>query len=203
MERLDGESLGALWPVLDNAEKSTICGKLKDIFTTIRKIPIPQPQFYGSVERGPVPHHLFYSADSDSAICGPFKSESGFNAALVRRLRVIWATKEKHSFKADFYHRNLDAILYGHKPTCSHSDLQPKNIIVRRVQTQAGLASESFEVALIDWEEAGWYPSYWEYSSVFVAFEWRDDWPERLEQIVDPWPSEAAALRMLYQDLWF
>ncbi|KAH6704235.1 kinase-like domain-containing protein [Leptodontidium sp. 2 PMI_412] len=203
MERLDGESLEAMWPVLDDDEKSTVCDKLKDVFATIRKIPMPYPNFYGSVEKGPMPHHLFHSADADPAICGPFDSESEFNAALVRRLRAIWAENGKHSFKADFYERNLDAMLKGHEPRFSHSDLQPKNILVRRVQSQAGLASKCFEVALIDWEEAGWYPSYWEYSSLFVAFEWRDDWPERLEQIVDPWPSEAAALRMLYQDLWF
>jgi aminoglycoside phosphotransferase (APT) family kinase protein len=203
MERLDGESLEAMWRVLDNDEKSAVCGKLKEVFATIRKIPVPYPNFYGSVERGPVPHHLFYSADADPAIRGPFDSESEFNTALVRRLREIWAMNDKHSFKADFYERNLDAMLKGHEPMFSHSDLQPKNILVRRVHSQTGLASKSFEVALVDWEEAGWYPSYWEYSCVFIGFEWLDDWPERLEQIVDPWPSEAATLRMLYQDLWF
>ncbi|KAI9054523.1 hypothetical protein LZ554_001679 [Drepanopeziza brunnea f. sp. 'monogermtubi'] len=103
MERLDAETLEALWPVLDKAEKSIVCGRLKDVFTTIRRIPIPQSQFYGSVERSPVPHHLFYSPDSDSAICGPFESESRLNAALVRKLRAIWAENKKHSFKADFY----------------------------------------------------------------------------------------------------
>ncbi|KAL5315722.1 hypothetical protein ACEPPN_016592 [Leptodophora sp. 'Broadleaf-Isolate-01'] len=149
MERLDGESLETMWPVLDNDEKSTVCGKLKDVFAAIFRIPMPYPNFYGSVERGPVPHHLFHSADGDKAICGPFGSEKEFNAALVRRLRAIWAANGEHSFKADFYERNLNAILKGHEPRFSHSDLQPKNILVRRVQSQAGLASERFEVALI------------------------------------------------------
>jgi aminoglycoside phosphotransferase (APT) family kinase protein len=160
MERLDGESLEVMWPVLDTDEKSAVCGKLKDVFTAIRKIPIP----YGSVGKGPVPHHVFHSADTEPVICAPFDSGSKFNAALVRRLRAIWAANEKHSFKADFYERNLDAMLKGHEPRFSHSDLQPKNILGRRVG-QTGLTSKCFEVALIDWEEAGWYPSYWEYSS--------------------------------------
>lgn len=201
MERLNGGSLEVMWPELDEDEKSAICGKLKDVFAAIRKI--PPPSFYGTVDKGPVPHHLFHSAKGDPAICGPFDSESEFNAALVKKLRVIWAANLKHSFKADFYERNLDAVLKGHEPAFSHSDLQQKNILVRRIQAKAGLASKCFEVAIIDWEEAGWYPSYWEYSAVFVAFEWGNDWPERLEQIVDHWPSEAAALRMLYQDIWF
>ena len=93
-------------------------------------------------------------------------------------------------------------MLSGHEPVLSHSDLQRKNILVRRVQDQQNLGSTCFEVSVIDWEEAGWYPSYWEYSVLFIAFQWDDDWPKRLEQIVDPWPSEAAILRILYQDLW-
>ena len=201
MERLEGESLEAVWPALDEDEKSAICGTLKDVFGAIRKV-LP-PRFYGSIERGPVPHHLFYSAEGDTAVCGPFDSEHEFNAGLVKRLRAIWAANGRHSFKADFYERSLDAVLRGHEPVFSHSDLQRKNILVRPAQAQASLACKRFEVAVIDWEEAGWYPSYWEYSAVFVAFEWSDDWPKRLEQIVDPWPSEAAVLRMLYQDLWF
>lgn len=63
---------------------------------------------------------------------------------------------------------------------------------------KSGSATKQFEVALIDWEDAGWYPSYWEYCAIFVAFDWQDDWPERLEGILDPWPSEATMLRMLY-----
>jgi hypothetical protein len=201
MERLEGELLEAVWPTLGEDEKSAICDALKDVVGAIRKV--HHPGFYGSVGRGPVPYHLFHSAEGDTAICGPFNSESEFNAGFVGRLRAIWATNMRHSFKADFYERRLDTMLRGHEPVFSHSDLQRKNVLVRRVQDQQNLGSTCFEVAVIDWEEAGWYPSYWEYSVVFVAFEWDDDWPERLEQIVDPWPSEGAILRMLYQDLWF
>jgi hypothetical protein len=60
MERLTGRSLE--WPTLDEDEKSAICSKLKDAFAAIRKI--RHPGFYGSVEKGPVPHHLFHSAEA-------------------------------------------------------------------------------------------------------------------------------------------
>lgn len=76
MEQLDGESLGALWPVFDNNEKSH--------------------HFYGSVEKGPAPHHLFHKADTNPAICGPFDSESEFDAVLAKRIRAIWAVNGKH-----------------------------------------------------------------------------------------------------------
>ncbi|BDD57420.1 hypothetical protein MAP00_002783 [Monascus purpureus] len=203
MERIQGESLEAIWHMLGEDAKSTICSKIRTLFDTIRSV--PSPGYYGSVDKGPVPHHLFHSPESDGTICGPFHSEYDFNKGLVKRLRSIWAANGRHSHKADFYERNLDSVFSNHKPVFSHSDLQRKNILVRRVslETSSGLPTESFEVALIDWEDAGWYPCYWEYCVIFVAFNWQDDWLMRAEEILHPWPSEAAMLRMLYQDLWF
>jgi hypothetical protein len=57
--------------------------------------------------------------------------------------------------------------------------------------------------AVVDWEDAGWYPSYWEYVGSFVNFVWSDDWPEKFERIVDPCPLEAGLLRLVRQDLEF
>lgn len=201
MQRLSGESLETMWPILDEDGKTTICRKLKEFFATIRRI--PSPGFYGSVERGPMPHHLFHSAEGDGSICGPFTSELELHAAFVKKLRDIWATNGKHSFKADFYEANLDTMLNDHKPVFSHSDLQAKNILVRNTQAQGSSVKNDFEISVVDWEEAGWYPDYWEYAAMFVGFLWTDDWPKRLEQIVDPWPGQAAVLRMLFQDLCF
>ena len=55
--------------------------------------------------------------------------------------------------------------------------------------------------AVVDWEDAGWYPSYWEYASAFVDFVWDDDWPEKFERIVEPCPLEAGLLRFVRQDI--
>jgi thiamine kinase-like enzyme len=88
-------------------------------------------------------------------------------------------------------------------PVFSHSDLQAKNILVHNTQAQGSSVKNDFEISVVNWEEAGWYPDYWEYAAMFVGFLWTDDWLKRLEQIVDPWPGQAAVLRMLFQDLCF
>jgi hypothetical protein len=152
------------------------------------------------MDKGPLPHHLFHGPQGDGAICGPFSAEHDLSAGLVERLRAIWAANGRHNFKAHFYQRNLDPVLLnGHRPVLSHLDPQRNNFLVRRIELQPGsnVAGKQFDVALVYWEDAGWYPSSWEYSAVFVAFGWGDAWPKRLEEIVDPWPSEAAMLRML------
>jgi hypothetical protein len=195
MERLPGEPLEALWPSLKEEEKTAICNKLRDAFDSLRKL--PSPGYYGGIGRTRIPDHLFNDREGDKAICGPFNSGTEFTAGLVLKLsRISEANHGYLNFKVDFYRRHLDTMLSEHAPIFSHGDLQRKNILVRQVGT-------SFEVGLVDWEAAGWYPSYWEYSILFTSIQWKDDWPERLEQIIDPWPSEAAVLKGIHQDIWF
>jgi hypothetical protein len=191
MERLQGQTLESLWPGLAEDEKSQVCAELKKAVDALREI--PAPGFYGGVGRTCVPCHLFWDREQNKEICGPFDSEAGFNAGLVKKLRSIDEMNAGYmTSKVDYYERHVDAMLTQHAPVFTHLDLQRKNIMVSRRSEKA-----------FDWEDAGWYPSYWEYSINFATMQWSDDWPGRLEQAVAPWPVEAAVLRMLYQDLWF
>ncbi|KAF2762717.1 hypothetical protein EJ05DRAFT_534213 [Pseudovirgaria hyperparasitica] len=195
MQRMPGETLDSLWPGLSEFEKSEVCTKLKELFTLIRDI--PAPPLYGSVDGSRFDHYLFYSRERDREICGPFDSEEQFNGALVKRLRFDWARMGRHSFRADFYERNLGKTLAGHRPVFSHSDLQRKNVVVLRD------ASRGFEVSLIDFEEAGWFPTYWEYFTALQGVSWDDDWAEQIEKILDPWINEAVLMAMVHKDLIF
>jgi aminoglycoside phosphotransferase (APT) family kinase protein len=195
MQRMPGEPLDQLWPTLTEIEKSDICAKLKALFTLIRHI--PAPLLYGSVDKSRFRHHLFHSRDRDREICGPFDSEEQFNAAFVKRLRSDWAKMNQYSFRSDFYERNLGRTLVGHNPVFSHTDLQRKNVIVSRDPSQG------LRVSLIDWEDSGWFPTYWEYFTALQCVQWDDDWSQRVDEILEPWLSEMAVMKMVYKDLIF
>lgn len=93
----------------------------------------------------------------------------------------------------DFFARHLSKTLSGHESVFTHSDFQRKNILI---------ADESPSVvAVVDWESAGWYPSYWGYALCFTYFDWSDDWPEKVEKILEPYIKEAAIMRIVGQDL--
>jgi len=77
---------------------------------------------------------------------------------------------KKHSFQTDLYERNLQRTLVGYKPVFRHSDLQRKKVIVYR-DTSQGLT-----VGLIDWEEAGWLPDFWESFTALQGVQWDNDW---------------------------
>lgn len=99
------------------------------------------------------------------------------------------------------YEKHLSKVLCNHPPTFTHSDLQRKNIIVQEITGHGG--KKDFRVWLVEWEAAGWYPSYWEYFSAFIGVRWDDDWHDQVERIVDTYIIEAAIMKMVYHDLSF
>lgn len=49
---------------------------------------------------------------------------------------------------------------------------------------------------------AGWYPTYWEYCLAAISFRWDDDWPSRVEEVLDPCLVEYPWINMLFHELW-
>lgn len=203
MELVPGAPLDILWQDITEDEKTALTAELRCIFEGMRLAVCPDPAFFGSVDRGPVPDHLFYSMTGDKKITGPFDSEKAFNDALVLQYRTIRDMNGYTNFKTAFYERNIHQAMRGHKPTFTHCDAQRKNIVVDLKGEKDQEKPRSFDVFLVDWEEAGWYPEYWEYFSAFIGLSWNDDWGDRVEEFIPAWPAEAAWMRMVHQDLFF
>ncbi|KAK6350271.1 hypothetical protein TWF696_006506 [Orbilia brochopaga] len=203
MEYLPGETLDSLWPKLTEPEKDSILSKLRHALQQMRALPPPFATIFGSVSGGHIMHHLFAMTDYPPNISGPFDNEHDFIMGLINKVRVdAKDNKSKRlEYLAGFYEKQLLPEFTkneaNHASTFTHSDLQRKNILVR-----FGHDLQYIEISILDWEVAGWYPRYWEYVSAFFGFQW-DDWPEELATILDPWPSETAMMKMLYQTLWF
>lgn len=95
--------------------------------------------------------------------------------------------------KAEFYRRVPPVVLKGHGPVFSHADFQRKNIMIKADGT----------LFIIDWETAGWYPTYWEYTlAMFTCGRWDDDWHVWVARILDEFPNEYARVDMLRRELW-
>jgi thiamine kinase-like enzyme len=114
---------------------------------------------------------------------GPFPSTKAFNdwflaAALRQKPGPEGITGPYREFLSDAGH------IYF-----THADLTLGNIII------SGIPGSQRIVGVIDWEQAGWYPEYWEYCKLFYgveeAHEWRDArWAEK---IVEPFEDEWFA----------
>lgn len=201
MEYIPGISLGMVWPSLTEANKNSIAGQLRCIFDQMRAL--PTPGYYGSVNRGPVPHRYFFSREKDPAITGPFQTEEEFGKAIALRSKIMWSESNIHSFLSDYLARHLPLALRNHPPMFTHGDLYRENVLVKKFVNSVTNEEEYEVAALVDWEAAGWYPSYWEYAHIFPLLQWIDDWPEYVEKILDPLPLEGAMMRVVFTDLEF
>jgi hypothetical protein len=57
---------------------------------------------------------------------------------------------------------------------------------------------------IIDWEESGWYPSFWEYCGAAVIFDHADDWQEFVyEMLSDHCPAELGWMAHHHDSLVF
>jgi hypothetical protein len=201
MEFKPGRQLSELWPSMDDDEILCVAEQLRKIWAQLRSI--PSPAGFGSTTGGPLRHRFFKWREADPRITGPFDVEEDLNRALARKSQKNWEGSGRRGWMSEFFARHLPSALTNHPSVFTHADLQRKNILV--LEVSAGpTESRRLEVsAVVDWEDAGWYPSYWEYAGCFVDFQWADSWPEYVERIIDPYTTEAAVLRLVRQDLDF
>lgn len=108
-----------------------------------------------------------------SKTAGPFQSEADFNKYLITQQRLKSATHE-HSYNIYF----------------SHADLSPSNMLV-----SAGRLS-----GLIDFDYAGFYPEYWDYTKGFFGHFGPDtSWIDLLsESFSDSYLEELEAEQKLW-----
>ena len=129
----------------------------------MRKAQCPWPDFFGGMDGGAIHHYLHYSQHGDRVFLGPFSGEPAFVAGLVGNYRALRERNKHPDCKARFYEKYLARVLQGHRPTLTHGDAQQKNIIVSENTSRPnGQGGRSFDVGLVDWENSGWFPDFWE-----------------------------------------
>ncbi|KAB8215289.1 kinase-like domain-containing protein [Aspergillus novoparasiticus] len=104
------------------------------------------PGYFGNLNRTPYYEGILSTIDHDPSISGLLKClGQGESPHYVRLLR-----------------EPIQRTLRGHKTVFTHADLQPKNVMVEQKGVCEG-GSPDYQITLIDWNLAGWYPEYWDY----------------------------------------
>jgi len=199
MELMPGKDLESFWPHLSEDDKVSISQQLRSIWDRMRSL--PSPGLYCNMTKGPLPFRFFLTLDKNPAINGPFTTAKDFALALALQSKRNWKYNNRKGWISEYFARNLPKVLKDNRSTFSHSDIHRKNILINEISATGDEERKFVVTAVLDWEAAGWYPMYWEYASTFVDMGWWDDWAEKLEIILDSWPSETGMLRMVRQDL--
>jgi hypothetical protein len=149
MSRIPGVPLSRCNQVLSDNDAAQVTAQLQAHITQLRAIP------KATSTRNAICDTLG-GACRDGRVrlgrpIGPFAHEADFNKML----------------------RNPDdPARTGHRIFFTHADLNPRNILVDKAVQQDG--SLGWRVTgIVDWEMAGYYPEYWEYTkSLYERFRW-------------------------------
>ncbi|KAK2743517.1 hypothetical protein FQN57_004814 [Myotisia sp. PD_48] len=144
MTRVPGRPIGPVLSTMTDNNLEQVVIDLKDIVSQLRSIPNKTTEGYqicNVLGQGFLDWRIGDSQREELR----FKSETEFNKYLTDPL--IKEVKEKAVVSHDI----------SHEITFTHGDLNPRNILVDENRRICGV---------VDWENAGFFPEYWEYSKM-------------------------------------
>lgn len=178
MERIHGQMAGKRWISRPQPSKSKILESLKNMILELRALS-PQSSAIASVTGDSLYDPRL---PTDPERFGPFKNVQDFHDHLRNGI-------QSHKYEdvqklIDLHRKAWDA------PTFTHGDLSSLNILVRGDEV----------VGIVDWETAGWYPSYWEYTTACQVNPRNPFWRAEIENFLEPMPEalEMERLRQQY-----
>ncbi|KAJ5573935.1 kinase-like protein [Penicillium hispanicum] len=159
MTRMPGAELGQVYETLSNEDKNSILRELKSYLKAMRGWPNP----WGSSRICSLEGTAIRSVRVPNHLAGPFESEEEFNEYLIQ---PSWSG----GFSSEAAYNNALDIAKGirklpHRIVFSHGDLKPHNILVK----------DGKITGFLDWESAGWYPDYWDFTTA-LRFAREDLW---------------------------
>ncbi|KAI9824039.1 MAG: hypothetical protein M1832_002107 [Thelocarpon impressellum] len=164
MTRLPGRELGLAWDGLDYAARRKAAAELRHCLDAIRRWSSPWRGERICSLRGGAIRSVRVPAHS----IGPCASEHDFHERLRKAawcLPTTFPSRDKFDAHLACARRIHDTE--KHAIVFTHGDLKEHNLLV----DPASGALTGF----LDWEAAGWYPAYWDYTTA-VRMRHRGDW---------------------------
>ncbi|KFY29188.1 hypothetical protein V491_00148 [Pseudogymnoascus sp. VKM F-3775] len=171
MEWIHGDMIGHEWTSRTDEFKEKILSQLKEMVAEMRRI-APPGLAVGNVDGG-----ILYDCRIHGPLrFGPFENIQSFH----KYLRGGMEAHVDHPSDA----RELIAWHDGpwSVPFLTHGDLSSLNILARGDEV----------VGIVDWETAGWYPSYWEYTTASNVNPQNLFWKKEVDRFLEPMPEELA-----------
>ncbi|PLB48405.1 hypothetical protein P170DRAFT_360632, partial [Aspergillus steynii IBT 23096] len=182
IEYVRGQTLEQAWDIMEPSERVTICHELRTIYKHLCRLQQdPSDTFVGNISRGPLYDRALHENFMHEA--GPFTTVKDFHN---------WFTFLHRRPMADPYSVPIEPFRHELPDSCAikftHGDLHRSNIIVTSQRPYRTLA-------IIDWEQSGWLPAYWETRKAQYTADGREEWSTKFLPMIldeytatwDPW----------------
>ncbi len=127
------------------------------------------PFLAGTVRREPLLDWIFVRSFSQPA--GPFQTVSNFHNYYTL---TIGPNTDRMDYRSLSPHPYRSMLPDDVPIVFTHADLHPSNIILSpNKETGSRVAT------VVDWQQSGWYPAYWEYCKACWTTEIGPEWREK------------------------
>lgn len=172
MERIKGDIIGAGWVKRSEESKAQLLSQLKEMIQEMRELHPQEGMGVASVDGG----SLFdCRLPGPSLRFGPFRSIRDFHRHLRSGVELEPGLDSEVQNLIKQQNRDWPLMF-------THGDLSSLNILVR----------EDKIIGIIDWETAGWYPSYWEYTRACQVNPQNSFWINEIDKFLSPMPEELS-----------
>lgn len=175
MEFIPGTNLEEAWDAgLPETTRQRICETVRGYVEQLRSLKAPSDFAVGSVSGGPVKGSYL-----SPSIQPPFGRISHFLSIF---------TVDMSESEVDALNRRVGFTKRTYRSKFSHADICPRNFILQ----------DNGNLVLIDWELAGWWPEFWEYTKAhFAVFKEHPGWLDLIEKAVPVYSVELEKYRIL------
>ncbi|KAJ5697413.1 hypothetical protein N7488_011097 [Penicillium malachiteum] len=162
MERIKGDMIGKGWVKRNENSKAKLLSQLAERIRELRSLQPPEGTRVASVDNGSL---------YDCRIAGPSLRFGPFNTLYEFHRYLRMGMEFDLRLDAD-----IQELIKGQSKSWplkfTHGDLSSLNILVRGDDL----------VGIIDWDTAGWYPSYWEYTTAHQVNPQNSFWVHEIDK---------------------
>ncbi|CAG7956139.1 unnamed protein product [Penicillium olsonii] len=176
MERIQGDMISNGWLRRSEESKAKLLSQLAGLVQQMRDIRPPEGTRIASVDDGSI---YDCRLPGPSLRFGPYDTVQDFHRYLRRGMEFDSRVDLDVQELIKWHEKSWPLVL-------THGDLSSLNILARGDEI----------VGIIDWETAGWYPSYWEYTSANQVHLFWSFWADEIDKFLQPMPEELAMERI-------
>ncbi|QDS77700.1 hypothetical protein FKW77_003856 [Venturia effusa] len=182
MERIRGETVAQKWRSLSETSKTSIFGQLRQMIDELRAVP-RKTTGVANLDGGPIHDDRLPRTSS----WGPFDTVHDFLLALRNNITIEAFETQDHSTLDPKAISDVQELVRFHEsivlpPVLTHGDLSSFNVLLR----------DGNVVGIIDWENAGWLPYYWEYTTAWHANPQNQFWQKEVHKFLNVYEEELG-----------
>ncbi len=181
MDYVRGQTLWSWWQTATSQSRESVRRQLMGYMSKLRSVPSSISGQVCGLRGGPIYDYRYTSGKGTGPYTeecfGPFHDAHEFHSWLRNGFTGNESSEGREESEQDVDIKRMcqiqDSRDYPTKLT--HGDFSSQNIIIKNDKV----------AGIIDWEMAGWYPDYWEYTSAWHVNVYDEFWRTEVDKILD------------------